>query len=168
MVRSTMHWATTVMSTANPSSAASVPRRVGGAVPTVGARGSVEGPAINTPPVGNRGLRRSLVRLPAVHPRLGRRRRPSRRRGGRGRVVGRRRGGRRGRVRGRCGRVRGRCSRVRGRCARRGGGRGGGAGRRGADGEPLVAERVEDPLGVLLVVGGDPAADPAPGGGGEV
>src|SRR4051794_6460838 len=82
-VRSTMHWATTVISTANPSSAASVPRRFGTVLPTpaAAARGSVLGPAINTPPVGNRSLRRSLVLLPAAHSRLGRRGRPGRRRG---------------------------------------------------------------------------------------
>ena len=40
--------------------------------------GSVPAALINAPPVGNPGLRRSSVHLPAVHPRLGRRRRPSR------------------------------------------------------------------------------------------
>src|SRR5690606_9988726 len=88
--------------------------------------------------------------LPAVHPRLGRRRRPSRRRRCRGGGVRRRQ--RQGGV-GRVGRV-----------GRGGGGLLGGggppvlAGAVLAHGQPLVAQGVEDAVGVRGRVRGDPAA----------
>ncbi len=65
IVRSTMHWAATVMRTAKPSRAASVPRRFGGAVPAAAPRGSVAGPAVTWPPGSPPPARTTTSSVPA-------------------------------------------------------------------------------------------------------